>query len=143
MNQQNVTEACANSSVILHLKDAIDVSRGSSIIPINELPNISNEFTATLCWMDDSSFVKGQKFYLQQNSYRTKAVIKEIVYKINIHSFTPIEGESNIQLNDICKVVIKTAESVCYDKFTENRNNGSFILINENTHNTVAAGVIE
>lgn len=143
MNQQNVTEACANSSVILHLKDAIDVSRGSSIIPINELPNISNEFTATLCWMDDSSFVKGQKFYLQQNSYRTKAVIKEIVHKINIHSFTPIEGESNIQLNDICKVVIKTAESVCYDKFTENRNNGSFILINENTHNTVAAGVIE
>ncbi|MCC6180565.1 MAG: 50S ribosome-binding GTPase [Bacteroidia bacterium] len=143
MNQQKVIEASSNSSIIIQLKNDIDVGRGCSIIPFNEFPFTSNEFTAILCWMDNCSFVKGQKFYLQQNSFRTKAIIKEIVFKINIHSFEPKECESDIQLNDICKVVIKTAEPMCFDSFKENTTTGAFILINEATNNTIAAGVIE
>jgi sulfate adenylyltransferase subunit 1 len=106
------------------------------------MPKTEKEITATICWMDNTSFVAGQKFILQQNSFTTKAIIKEVIHKIDIHSFNNINIDNSINLNDICKITIKTAEPLCYDNYLENRGTGSFILINENTNNTVAAGTI-
>ncbi len=139
---KEVEEAYASEPIILHLKDNIDVSRGSSIVPISQLPSTEKEVNATICWMDNSSFKEGQKLLLQQNSFRTKAVLKEIESKIDIHSFKDLESDGTINLNDFCNVRIKTAETVSFDSFRKNRKTGAFILINENTNSTVAAGVI-
>ncbi|MBA4240379.1 MAG: sulfate adenylyltransferase [Sphingobacteriaceae bacterium] len=143
VNQKEVEEAETNTPVVLHLKDDVDISRGNSIVPSEYLPKTEKEVTATICWMDNASYIPGQKILLQQNSFRTKALVKEIIGKIDIHSFTQLESDGTIKLNDICKILIKTAEPITFDSYLDNRNSGAFILINENTNNTIAAGTID
>jgi len=143
VNQQEVDVAETNTPVVLHLKDDVDISRGNSIVPSEHLPKTEKEVTATICWMDNAAYIPGQKILLQQNSFRTKAVVKEVISKIDIHSFTELESDGAMKLNDICKVLIKTAEPISFDSYADNRNSGSFILINENTNNTIAAGTID
>lgn len=143
VNQKEVEEAETNTPVVLHLKDNVDISRGNSIVPSEFLPKTEKEVTATICWMDNASYIPGQKILLQQNSFRTKALVKEIIGKIDIHSFTQLESDGTIKLNDICKILIKTAEPITFDSYLDNRNSGAFILINENTNNTIAAGTID
>jgi sulfate adenylyltransferase subunit 1 len=133
----------AGDSIVLHFSDDIDISRGSTIVSTDKTPETEKEFSATLCWMDQEAFRPGQKFILQQNSFQTKAVIKEISAVIDIHSFEERSFEGQMKLNDISKVKIKTAELISYDAFADNKNTGAFILINENTNNTVAAGTID
>ena len=141
-NGLEVQEAQIAEPIIIHLKDDIDISRGSTIVPINELPTSEKEIEATICWMDNTAFQSGNKLLLQQNSFKTKAVIKEIESKIDIHSYTDLESDGTINLNDICKVRLKTADTVSFDSYRKNRKTGAFILVNENTNSTVAAGVI-
>jgi len=141
-NGEEIDFAQIGEPIIIHLKDNIDISRGSTLALIDSLPISEKELNATICWMDNSGFQSGQKLLLQQNSFRTKAVIKEIESKIDIHLFTDLESDGTIKLNDICKVRIKTADLVSFDSYSENRKTGAFILINENTNSTVAAGVI-
>jgi sulfate adenylyltransferase subunit 1 len=128
--------------VILHLKDDVDVSRGSTIVPACALPEVvEKELSATICWMDNVPFQPGQKFILQHNSFRTKASIRSIESTIDIHSYENLESDAILRLNDIGRVNIKTAEVVSLDSYERNRKTGAFILINENTNSTVAAGV--
>lgn len=143
VNQHEVESAESNTPVIIHLKEDIDISRGNSLVPLEQLPVTAKEITATICWMDNTSFIPGQKVLLQQNSFRTKAAIKEVISKIDIHSFAELKSDGTIHLNDICKVLIKTAEPISFDSYTNNRSTGAFILINENTNNTIAAGTIQ
>lgn len=142
INGRETAQATAPQSVILHLSDQIDMSRGSSISPAGAAPILEKEFTATICWMDSASLQPGQKFMLQQNSFTTKAVIREVIKKIDIHTFDEIAPEATIGLNDIYKVLIRTADPVSFDPYTENKATGAFILVNEDSHNTAAAGVI-
>ncbi len=140
--QIEVEEAHAGDPVVIHLSDDLDVSRGSTIVKSNELPNTDNFIEATICWMDNKAYQSGQKLLLQQNSFRSKAIIKEIEAKIDIHTYDELESDDVMNLNDFCKVNIKTAESISFDSYSKNRKTGAFVLINENTNNTVAAGII-
>jgi sulfate adenylyltransferase subunit 1 len=74
--QIEVDEARAGEPIVIHLKDDLDVSRGSTIVRTQELPNTENEIQATICWMDNKVFQKGQKLLLQQSGFGTKASIK-------------------------------------------------------------------
>lgn len=139
---QEVDEAHAGEPIIIHVADKIDISRGTTFVPVNDSLQTEKTFEAIVCWMDNKSFQPGQKLLLQQNSFRTKAVIKEIDNKINIYNFLSEPSDGTLHLNDFCKVTIKTAETLSFDEYSNNRKTGSFILINENTNNTVAAGVI-
>jgi sulfate adenylyltransferase subunit 1 len=139
---QEVDEAHAGEPVIIHISDNIDISRGTTFVPVNDSLQTEKTFEAIVCWMDNKSFQPGQKLLLQQNSFRSKAVIKEIDNKINIYNFRSEPSDGTLHLNDFCKVTIKTAETLSFDDYANNRKTGSFILINENTNNTVAAGVI-
>ena len=139
---QEVEEAHAGEPIIIHVSDNIDISRGTTFVPVTDSLQTEKTFEAIVCWMDNKSFQPGQKLLLQQNSFRTKAVIKEIDNKINIYNFRSEPSDGSLHLNDFCKVTIKTAEKLSFDEYANNRKTGSFILINENTNNTVAAGVI-
>lgn len=141
-NLEDVNSAAKNQPVILHLEDDLDISRGNTIVPSNALPVSEKSLEATICWMDNAPFSSGQKFILQQNSFRTKAAIREIHSKIDIHSFQDLESDGILRLNELAKVSVKTAEVVSYDPFKQLAKTGAFILINENTNQTVAAGVI-
>lgn len=141
-NLLDIDKAERNQPVIIHLEDDLDVSRGDTIVLSNALPTVSKELNATICWMDNQAFQAGQKLILQQNSFRTKALIREIVSKIDIHSFRELESNGELILNELANIQLRTAETVSYDAFKKQAKTGAFILINENTNQTVAAGVI-
>jgi sulfate adenylyltransferase subunit 1 len=148
-NLNKVDYAVAGQSVVLHLSDDIDISRGDSIsvVPLDlELSafqaQTSNEITATLCWFDEKNpLFEGSKLLLQNGSNTVKAIVKEVNYKLDISNLEQVEA-TEARLNDIVNVRLKTAKPVVFDNYKQNRQTGAFILVNENSCNTVAAGMI-
>lgn len=138
-----IDEAYALQSVVLHLEDDIDVSRGDMIVPVNNQPQISQEFEAMLCWMDNKPLKPGNKYFLQINSRLVRSVVKEIEYKLDVNTLQEIDSPEKAVLNDIIKVKIKTATPVAFDSYKKLRQNGGAILIDETSCVTVGACMIQ
>ena len=136
-------EAFAPMSVTIHLQDNIDISRGDLISPASAQPQLNNEIEATICWMDTTVLQPGNKYLIQQNSRLVKGIVKEIHYKTNVNTLDKELHPSEIALNDIARIQLKTAQPLAYDTYQTNPSNGSFIVIDERTNLTVAAGMIE
>jgi sulfate adenylyltransferase subunit 1 len=144
VNLKDVNEAFSGQAAVLHLADDIDISRGDSIIAQSPVlnPQSSTEVEATICWFDETRSLKeGSKFLIQNGSNTTKAVVKSIEYKLDVSSLEKCLITEGV-LNDIVKVRLKTAKPLVFDNYLNNRATGAFILINENTCNTVAAGMV-
>jgi sulfate adenylyltransferase subunit 1 len=159
VNLKDVNEAFSGQAAVLHLADDIDISRGDSIVAnvaadlsaeasksadksAATAATVSNEVEATLCWFDETrSLTTGSKFLIQNGSNRIQAVVKSVEYKLDVSSLEKSPITEGV-LNDIVKVRLKTAKPLVFDAYTQNRATGSFILINENTCNTVAAGMV-
>ena len=138
-----VDEAFAPQSAVIHLADNVDVSRGDLITLTENQPTISNEFEVLLCWMATKPLLVGNKYLLQLNSRLVRAVIKDISYKINVNSLAQETAPEQVQLNDIIKVTIKMAAPIPYDSYKKLRVNGGAILIDETSHVTVGACMIQ
>lgn len=139
---KEVEEAFAPQSAILHLKDDIDVSRGDMIVKADSLPKQSNELDLLMCWMDNKSLIAGNKYLLQVNNKVTKAVVKNIHYRLDVNSLEQQVAPDKVNLNDIIKINIKTATPVVFDAYETLRNSGSAILIDETSNVTVGACMI-
>jgi sulfate adenylyltransferase subunit 1 len=140
---KEVDEAYALQSVVLHLEDDLDVSRGDMIVPINNQPNIEQEFEVLLCWMDNKPLIPGNKYLLQTNSSRVRSVVKEIEYKLDVNTLQKNFSPEKAVLNDIIKATIKTAAPVAFDSYKKLRQNGGAILIDETSCVTVGACMIQ
>lgn len=143
VNGAETNEAFAQQSVILHLEDDVDISRGDMIVPLDNQPSLANEFDAMLCWMDQKPLRVGNKYLLQLNSRLVKSVIKEIEYKLEVNNLSKTNAPEKVALNDIVRVKIKTAVPVAYDSYKKLRQNGGAILIDETSYVTVGACMIE
>ncbi len=139
---KEVEEAFAGQSVVLHLKDDIDVSRGDAIVKTSELPKLEQEFDALMCWMDTKELREGGKYLLQQGSRRVKAIVKEITYKLDVNTLAQHPSHS-ATLNDVVKIRIKTAEPLAYDAYTELSANGTAILIDQTSNMTAGALLLQ
>ncbi len=140
---KEVEEAFAPQSIIIHLADDIDISRGDIIAKKENLPSVENELEAVLCWMGGKPLVPGNKYYLQINSRVVRAIVREIEYKLNVNTLQHEPAPGQALLNDIVKVKIKTASPVPYDSYKKLRVNGGAILIDETSHVTVGACMIQ
>lgn len=140
---EEVDEAYALQSVVLHLEDDIDISRGDMIVPSANQPRTDQEFEALLCWMDNKPLIAGNKYLLQLNSNRVRAVIKEIEYQLDVNTFDKNYSPEKAVLNDIIKAKIKTASPVAFDSYENLRQNGGAILIDETSFVTVGACMIQ
>lgn len=140
---KEVEVAFAPQSAIIHLKDDVDVCRGDLITLSNNQPNVSNELEVLMCWMDTKPLQVGSKYQLQLNSRLVRAVVKEVSYKVNVNSLLEEEAPEKVQLNDIIKATIKTASPIPYDSYQHLRVNGGAILIDETSHVTVGACMIQ
>lgn len=143
VNQQEVQEAFPPQAAVLHLRDDLDISRGNTIVRSDKLPEVSQEFEAILCVTDNADFRAGGKFLLQHNSALVKCAIREIEYKLDIETYEHILNPDSIKLNDLIKVRLRTAEPLAFDAYRKNRKTGAFILINENSGQTLAGGMIQ
>jgi sulfate adenylyltransferase subunit 1 len=140
---QQVEEAFAPQSVVLHLQHDIDISRGDVIVKTDNLPTVENELDVLLCWMGNKPLKAGNKYLLQINSRVVKAIVKEIEYKLDVNSLLQELAPDQAQLNDIVKVKIKTASPIPYDSYNKLRVNGGAILIDETSNVTVGACMIQ
>jgi sulfate adenylyltransferase subunit 1 len=140
---KEVDEAFAPQSVVLHLQDDIDISRGDVIVQSANQPSVENELDVLLCWMGNKPLKEGNKYLLQINSRVVKAVVKEIEYKLDVNSLLKEPAPEQAQLNDIIKVKIKTASPIPFDSYKKLRVNGGAILIDETSNVTVGACMIQ
>ncbi|MEO5649165.1 MAG: GTP-binding protein [Ginsengibacter sp.] len=141
--EKQVEKAFAGESIVVEFEDDVDVSRGSMIVDAASAYHQVTSFTATLSWMDEQSLTVGKSFFLQHNVNRVKAKLVELQKVLDIKTMEEKTNVDELHLNDIGKVFIKTAKPVFVDTYQSNPHNGSFILIDEFTNNTVAVGVIE
>lgn len=135
-------EAYAPMSIAMTLEDDIDVSRGDMIVKKNNQPEGEQEFDVMLCWLNNDSAQSRAKYTIMHTSNEQRAMIKNVVYKIDINSYNRNEEDKDLKMNDIARVTIRTTRRLMLDSYRDNRITGSIILIDENTNETVAAGMI-
>ncbi len=135
--------ASRRSSVTITLEDDINVSRGDMLVKADDLPKVEKQFTATIAWMDAQDLQPGNKYVLQHGVNKVLAKVDAIHHKIH-PDYSGIED--NIQalgMNDIGLVTFQLNKPIFFDRFKDHRTNGSFILIDLHSNNTVAGGFIQ
>lgn len=140
---KEVEEAFAPQSIVLHLEDNIDVSRGDVIVSAANLPKVEQELEVLVCWMGSKPLAEGNRYLLQINSRVVKTIVKEIAYKLDVNTLQQQPVPGSVSLNDIVKATIKTASPVAFDSYKDLRVNGGAILIDETSHVTVGACMIQ
>ena len=131
-------EAFAGMSVTVHLKDEIDISRGDILVNSDYQPQLSQLIEADLCWMDTRALDTSHTYFIQHNSKVTRCRIQEILYKVNINTLEK-EYNEDFKLNDIGRIIIKTADALAFDAYDVNKANGGAIIIDSRTNVTVGA----
>jgi sulfate adenylyltransferase subunit 1 len=135
-------EAYAPMSISITLEDNIDIGRGDMIVRSNNKPEPVQDLEVMLCWMNNSPAKPRTKYTIRHTSNEQTAMIKEVVYKIDIETLGRNIEDKEIAMNDICRVRIRTTRPLMIDSYRENRSTGNLILIDESTNETVAAGMI-
>ena len=140
--QKQVEEAFAPQSIVLHLEDDVDVSRGDLIVKSDDLPKIEQELEVLVCWMGDKPLKAGSKYLIQNNTTQVKGIVKDIEYKLDVNTLEKQEVEQ-VSLNEIVKLKLKTAKPLAYDSYKDLASNGGIIFIDETSFVTVGAGLIQ
>jgi sulfate adenylyltransferase subunit 1 len=135
-------EAFCPQSVTLVLEHDIDISRGNMIIGLDNLPGATNELQAKVCWMHPRPLQRGKKYFLKHTSNTVQAIVTEIEHRLNIATLEPEPAPAELALNDLGEIRLRTAKPIVFDGYATNRLTGSFILIEQGTNATVAAGML-
>ncbi len=140
--ETEIQEAFAPMSVSMTLEDDIDISRGDMIVKPNNQPEMVQEFDVMLCWLHKQPARPRAKYTIMHTSNEKKALIKEVVYQVDIDTYARNTENKELTMNAIARVTLKTTRPLMLDSYRDNRMTGSIILIDENTHETVAAGMV-
>ncbi len=138
----SLPEAFCPQSVTLCLEHDLDVSRGDMIVGLDLLPGASTELRARVGWMHLRPLQRGKKYYLKHTTQTTQAVVTTLENRINISTFDAEPEPPELALNDIGEIRLKTARPLVFDGYSTNRLTGSFVLIEQGTNATVAAGML-
>ena len=134
-------EAFCPQSVTLRLEDDLDISRGDTIVGLDPLPGHSAELAGRVCWMNPRPLTAGKKYFLKHGTQTVQAMVTSLESRIDFETFEPEEA-TELAMNDIGEVRIRTAKPLTYDGYTANRLTGSFVLVEPGTNATVAAGML-
>jgi len=131
-------------AVTLRLEDDVDISRGNMIVSATaNPPTASNEFDAWVCWMSERGQMSpGARYALKQTTHTVRAVVSAVDTLLDVNTLSEAPSPDALSLNEIGKVRLRTTEPLFFDPYKRNRATGSFILIDEATNDTVAAGMI-
>src|SRR5687768_4526821 len=137
----NVDEAIAPQSVTLAIEDHLDISRGDMLVKIAQIPQVTKEFNAMLCWLSDQNLDSRRKYLIKHTTRTVKAMVSRIDYRLDINSLNHEPAET-LKMNDIGRVSLKVQQPLVWDSYHRNHATGSFIVIDEANNNTIAAGMI-
>src|SRR6478752_10382442 len=138
-----VDEAFPPMSVTVRLEDEIDVSRGDMICRPNNQPTVAQDLDAMICWMDESAPMRlGGKYSIKHTTRTARTIVKALQYRLDVNTLHRDEHADRLNLNDIGRVRLRTTVPLMSDEYSRNRTTGGFVLVDEATNRTVAAGMI-
>lgn len=136
-----VDAAFPTMSVTLRLADEIDISRGDMIVEAEDQPVAGRELDAMVCWMSDQPLRARGKYAIKHTTSAAKAIVDELDYRVDVNTLGH-QPADQLGLNEIGRVKLRLSAPLMVDPYARNRTTGSFILIDEATNDTVAAGMI-
>ena len=128
-------------SISFLISEDVDISRGDLITKKNSLPKIAKEIEVTMCWLSETSLTLSKKYVFQRNSELLNCKVTSIKYKYNIKDLSRNIINKDISVNDIFKCKIRLSKEISFDSFSQNKQTGSFILIDD-LNNTCGCGMI-
>jgi sulfate adenylyltransferase large subunit len=128
-------------SVSVRLQDEIDISRGDMIVEPDDQPVVARELDAMVCWMSDDPLVVGRRYAIKHTTRTARAVVDQLEYRVDVNTLEH-EQASQLDLNGIGRVKLRTSTPLMVDRYRRNRTTGSFVLIDEASNDTVAAGMV-
>ena len=134
--------AFAPQSVTLQIEDHIDISRGDMVVKNDSLPQTTREFDAMLCWLSEQPLDVRRKYFVKHTTKTVKGLVSQLDYRVDVNTLERVGGITELRMNEIGRARLKVQQPLMWDAYDRNRATGSFILIDEATHNTVAAGMI-
>jgi sulfate adenylyltransferase subunit 1 len=142
LNGKHLEVAFPPMSVTLTIENNIDISRGDMIVKADNMPEIGQDIELMVCWLADKKLVLNGKYAIKHTTREARCVIKEIVHKVDINTLEKSEGNNEIGLNDIARIIIRTTTPLFYDSYAKSRITGSVIIVDEGSNVTVGAGMI-
>ncbi|TML25527.1 MAG: sulfate adenylyltransferase, partial [Actinobacteria bacterium] len=138
-----VDEAYPPMSVTIRLEDELDVSRGDLICRPHNRPAVAQDIEAMVCWMDETRpMAVGGKYAIKHTTRAARAVVRQLYYRLDVNTLHRDESAQSLSLNEIGRVRLRTTVPLLADEYRRNRTTGGFIVIDETTNRTVAAGMI-
>ena len=137
-----VTQAVAGEVITLRLDRDIDISRGDLFVDESSPLTPQKQLEATICWFDERPLNTARKYLLKHGTQTVFAKISEIESVLNIHTLEQESGATALKMNDIARVRLSLQKPIVATTYEENIAGGAFILVDEATYNTVAAGMI-
>ena len=135
-------EAYPPMAATVLLEDDLDISRGDMICRPHNRPTVAREIEAQICWFDDTkTLTRGSRYVIKHTTRTAKAVVDAIRYRIDVNTLHRVDADE-LGLNDLGRVALRTSSPLMFDAYRDNRATGSFILIDESSNDTVAAGMI-
>ncbi len=138
----SVDEAFPPMSVLVRLTDDLDISRGDLLCRAHNRPTVSQDLSAMVCWMAEAQLRPGTKLALKHTTRWVRALVRDLHYRLDVNTLHRDREAGELGLNDIGRVELRTTAPLFFDDYRRNRATGSFILVDEATHNTVGAGMI-
>ncbi len=133
--------AFAPQSVTITLADEIDISRGDMFVKSStNPPKVVKEFDAMLCWLSESPLDKARKYLIKHTTRTAKCLFSGIDYRVDVNTLDQ-HSVTSLNMNDIARVSLKVQQLLVLDHYLVDHGTGSFIVIDESTNNTVAAGM--
>ena len=135
-------EAYPPLSVTMLLEDPVDISRGDFICRPHNQPHPVRQLEAMVCWMSEQPLTEKRRFVLKHTSRTVRAVVDELRYRVDVNTLHRDESAPELGLNEIGRVHLRTSAPLLVDDYRRNRATGAFILIDEDTNDTVGAGMM-
>lgn len=142
VGDKTVDEAFSPMSVTITLEDEIDISRGDMLVRENNSPKIQQNLDLLVTWLNEKPLTFNKKLLLKHTTLESKAILGDILYEVDINTLHRMEGVTELGLNSIGRVTLRVAQPVFIDHYKRNRSTGSLILIDPQTYETVAAGLV-
>jgi bifunctional enzyme CysN/CysC len=140
---RKIEEAFAGEALTIELAEDIDIARGDLICRPHNRPHVGQDIDAMLCWMStETQLTPGSRYTIQHTTRSTRAVVRELDYRLDVNTLHRDESAGSLSLNEIGRVRLRTQQPLLFDAYRRSRDTGSFILVDEATNNTVAAGMI-
>ncbi|MDL9944240.1 GTP-binding protein [Gordonia sp. ABSL11-1] len=129
-------------SVTILLADDVDVSRGDLIATAGDAPDPVQQFSATVCWLAEKPLRPGARLLLKHGTRTTQAIVGGLEVLFDEQNLALVDSPDTVELNQIGRISIQTAEPIAADDYQVNRESGSFLLIDPQGGNTLGAGLV-